>query len=75
MLGAGVLGRPRGLVWGGRREEGSGWGQFFFFFPLLAIFLRAQAWEPCLHPLPLQPEGAAVFVIMPGKEKRSFVEL
>ena len=26
MLGAGALGRPRGLVWGGRREEGSGWG-------------------------------------------------
>ena len=26
MLGAGALGRPRGWVWGGRREEGSGWG-------------------------------------------------
>ena len=26
MLGAGPLGRPRGMVWGGRREEGSGWG-------------------------------------------------
>ena len=26
MLGAGVLGRPRGMVWGERREEGSGWG-------------------------------------------------
>jgi len=26
MLGAGALGRPRGKVWGGRREEGSGWG-------------------------------------------------
>ena len=26
MLGAGALGRPRGVVWGGRREEGSGWG-------------------------------------------------
>ena len=26
MIGAGALGRPRGLVWGGRREEGSGWG-------------------------------------------------
>ena len=24
-LGAGALGRPRGMVWGGRREEGSGW--------------------------------------------------
>ena len=26
MLGAGALGRPRGMLRGGRREEGSGWG-------------------------------------------------
>ena len=26
VLGAGALGQPRGMVWGGRREEGSGWG-------------------------------------------------
>ena len=26
MLGAGALGRPRGMVQGGRRKEGSGWG-------------------------------------------------
>ena len=26
MLGAGTLGRPGGMVWGGRWEEGSGWG-------------------------------------------------
>ena len=26
ILGAGGLGRPRGMVQGGRREEGSGWG-------------------------------------------------
>ena len=25
-LGAGAQGRPRGMVWRGRREEGSGWG-------------------------------------------------
>ena len=24
MLGAGALGRPRGMEWGGRREEGGG---------------------------------------------------
>ena len=23
---AGALGQPRGMVWGGKREEGSGWG-------------------------------------------------
>ena len=26
MPGAGALGRPRGMVQGGRTEEGSGWG-------------------------------------------------
>ena len=26
MLGAGALGWPRGMVWGGRREESLGWG-------------------------------------------------
>ena len=26
MLGAGALGWPRGMVWGGRWERGSGWG-------------------------------------------------
>ena len=26
VLGAGALGRPRGMGWGGRREQGSGWG-------------------------------------------------
>ena len=26
MLRAGALGQPRGMVRGGRREEGSGWG-------------------------------------------------
>ena len=26
LLGAGALGQPRGMVQGGRREEGSGWG-------------------------------------------------
>ena len=26
VLGAGALGRPRGMGWGRRREGGSGWG-------------------------------------------------
>ena len=32
MLGAGTLGRPRGMVWGGRREEGSGWGTHVYLW-------------------------------------------
>ena len=33
MLGAGALGRPRpGMVWGERREEGSGWGSRVYLY-------------------------------------------
>ena len=31
-LGASALGRPRGMVWGGRREEGSGWGAHVYLW-------------------------------------------
>ena len=34
MLGAGALGRPRGMVWGGRREEGSGWGAHVYLWQI-----------------------------------------
>ena len=32
MLGAGALGRPIGMVWGGRREEVSGWGTHVYLW-------------------------------------------
>ena len=32
MLGAGALGRPRRMEWGGRREEGSGWGTHVYLW-------------------------------------------
>ena len=32
MLGAGALGQPRGMEWGGRREEGSGWGTHVYLW-------------------------------------------
>jgi len=32
MLGAGALGQPRGMVPGGRREEGSGWGTHVYLW-------------------------------------------
>ena len=35
MLGAGALGRPRGMVWGERREEGSGWGTHVYLWRFL----------------------------------------
>ena len=34
MLGASALGQPRGMVWGGRREEGSGWGTHVFLWQI-----------------------------------------
>ena len=34
MLGAGAMGRPRGMVWGGRREEGSGWGTHVYLLQI-----------------------------------------
>ena len=35
MLGAGAPGRPRGTVWGGRKEEGSGWGTHVYLWWIL----------------------------------------
>ena len=32
MLGAGALGWPRGMIWGGRREKGSGWGTHVYLW-------------------------------------------
>ena len=32
MLEASALGQPRGMVWGGRREEGSGWGTHVYLW-------------------------------------------
>ena len=34
MLEAGALGRPRGMVWGGRREEGAGWGTHVYLWQI-----------------------------------------
>ena len=34
MLGAGALGRPRGMVGGGRREDGSGWGTCVYLWQI-----------------------------------------
>jgi len=34
MLGASALGRPRGMAWEGRREEGSGWGTHVYLWQI-----------------------------------------
>ena len=40
MLGAGALGRPRGMVQGGRREEGSGWGTRIYLW-----WIHVDIWQ------------------------------
>ena len=40
MLGAGALGRPRGMEWGGRREEGSGWGTHVYLW-----WIHVDIWQ------------------------------
>ena len=40
MLGAGALGRPRGMVRGWRREEGSGWGTHVYLW-----WIHVDIWQ------------------------------
>ena len=40
MLGAGALGRPRGMVQGGRREGGSGWGTCVYLW-----WIHVDVWQ------------------------------
>ena len=40
MLGAGALGWPRGMVQGGRREEGSGWGTRVYLW-----WMHVDVWQ------------------------------
>ena len=40
MLGAGALGRPRGMVQGRRREEDSGWGTHLYLW-----WIHVDIWQ------------------------------
>ena len=42
MLGAGALRRPKGMVWGGRREEASGWGTHVYLWLFILIFRKTN---------------------------------
>ena len=42
MLEAGALGRPRGMVWGGWREGGSGWGTHVYLWLIHFDILQNQ---------------------------------
>ena len=48
LLGAGALGRPRGMVRGGRREEGSGWGTRVYLWRIhVDIWQKAKPIQYC----------------------------
>ena len=42
MFGAGALGQPRGMIWGGSREEGSGWGTHVYLWRIHSDILQNQ---------------------------------
>ena len=42
MLGAGALGRPRGMVQEGRREEGPGWGTCVYLWQIHVYIWQNQ---------------------------------
>ena len=44
MLGAGALGQPSGMEWGGRREEGSGWGTQVYLWRI-----HLDIWLTCIY--------------------------
>ena len=46
MLGAGALGRLRGTVWGGRKEEGSGWGTRVYLWQIHVDMWQPESKEP-----------------------------
>ena len=46
MLGAGALGRPRGMVQGGRWEGGSGWGTHVYPWRIhVDVFIHVDVWQ------------------------------
>ena len=60
MLGAGALGRPRGMEWGGRREEGSGWGTHVPF-PVQYLGIPMPLTLPYRNHSELPPKSMFIF--------------
>ena len=56
MLGAGALGRPRGMVWGGRREEGSGWGTQVYLWRI-----HFDIWQNQYNIVKLKKKGIYIY--------------
>ena len=65
MLGAGAVGRPRGMVWGGRREEGSGWGTRVYLWQIHVDIWQNQYNIVKLNKIKFKKKG---------KKKRNFAK-
>ena len=64
MLGAGALGRPRGIVWGGRREEGSGWGTHVYLWQI-----HFNIWQNQYNIVKLKKKQNLTFKILKKKKQ------
>ena len=58
MLGAGALGRPRGMEGGGRREEGSGWGTHVYLW-----WIHFNIWQNQYNIVKLKKKKADILKI------------
>ena len=73
MLGAGALGRPRGMVWGGRREEGSGWGTHVYLW-----WIHFDIWQNQYNIVKFKKKRVTVFPKQKygkdqGEKKKNFL--
>ena len=64
VLGAGALGRPRGMGWGGRLEGGSGWGTH-----VTPWLIHVNVWQ---KPLQYCKVISLQLIKMNGKKKKKF---
>ena len=62
MLGAGALGRPRGMVRGGKREEGSGWGACVYLWRI-----HVDIWQNQYIIVKLKKKRAGVVIPISNK--------
>ena len=64
MLGAGALGQPRGMVWGERREEGSGWGTHVYLWQIYFDIWQNQYNIVKLNKIKLKKKNFPQFIVI-----------
>ena len=68
MLGAGALGRPRGMIQGGRREERSGWGACVYLWRI-----HVDIWQNQYNIVKLNKKKKSITVLRPSSYERAQV--